>query len=171
VRVLGIDPGSFRTGWAVVDSETKEIEDFGLTDNIDLVSGYRDQVLDVDFAVIEAITPYGRVGKTIMDTVLWSGILSESLYKSVGDCFFIHRKTIMVEMCGTPKGNDTDIRHAIIDLYPPVGGGKTPQIGLKSSPGPLFGIKKDIWSAIAVSLAFIEIYLVRGDSSFIRKGV
>jgi hypothetical protein len=47
------------------------------------------------------------------------------------------------------RATDANIRASLIDRYGP---GKDSAIGSKRSPGPLYGLKGDEWSALAVAL-------------------
>ena len=51
--------------------------------------------------------------------------------------------------CNSAAAKDTNIRQALIDHY---GGSKAEAIGVKAKPGPLYGIKADEWSALAIAL-------------------
>ena len=68
----------------------------------------------------------------------------------------VYRKDVKMHLCGSMRAKDTNIRQAIIDRYPASGGGKCPQIGTKKEPGPLYGVSKDIWSALAVAITYSE---------------
>jgi len=46
------------------------------------------------------------------------------------------------------KAKDANIRQALIDKLGPV--------GTKKSPGPLWGVKSHIWSALAVAVTALE---------------
>ena len=48
--------------------------------------------------------------------------------------------------------SDPNVRQAIIDLFPPTGGGKCAQIGTKGQPGPLYGVSSHAWPALGVAL-------------------
>ncbi|MEJ1365646.1 MAG: hypothetical protein RPU42_11265, partial [Candidatus Sedimenticola sp. (ex Thyasira tokunagai)] len=68
----------------------------------------------------------------------------------------VYRKDVKMEMCGTTRAKDKNIRLSILDQYEPAGGGATPQVGTKSKPGPLYGVNKHAWSALAVGLTWIQ---------------
>jgi len=53
----------------------------------------------------------------------------------------IYRRDIKMHFCHTMKGKDANIRQVLIDrLGPP---------GRKKTPGITYGIKKDLWQALA----------------------
>jgi hypothetical protein len=60
-------------------------------------------------------------------------------------------------LCGATKAKDSNIRQAIMDRY---GSAREKAIGRKATPGPLYGVSKDIWAAIGVAITFDE------DSTF-----
>ena len=53
-------------------------------------------------------------------------------------------------LCHSMKAKDGNIRQAILDLY----GGKDVALGNKKRPGPLYGVSKDIWAALAVAITY-----------------
>ena len=61
-----------------------------------------------------------------------------------------------MHLCGNNSAKDSNVRQALIDRFPRSGGGKTPQIGTKGDPGPLYGIKKDEWAALGVAITTLE---------------
>ena len=65
-------------------------------------------------------------------------------------------------LCNSARAKDANIRAALLDRYEPTGGGKTPQVGTMSQPGPLFGFSADMWATLAVGITYQE----RGESDF-----
>ena len=59
-----------------------------------------------------------------------------------------------MHLCNSVRAKDSNVRQALLDRFPATGGGKTPQIGTKSKPGPLYGFSKDMWAALGVALTF-----------------
>ena len=99
--------------------------------------------------VIEQVRSYGMpVGAEVFETVQWSGRFEER----AGSAHYLPRLRVKLHHCHSPKANDATIRQAIIDRY----GGRDRAIGLKATPGPLYGIKADCWSALALGLAWLE---------------
>ncbi len=101
---------------------------------------------------IEQIRSYGMsVGAEVFDTVHWSGRFCEAS-GIPDDVIMVPRLQVKIAMCRSAKANDANIRQAIIDRY----GGKEVAIGKKKTPGPLFGISGDMWSALAVALTVMD---------------
>ena len=151
--ILAIDPGSAQSAFVVYNSETKEILDKGIEENNHLNHGRSIQICD--FLAIEMIASYGMpVGKTVFETCVWIGRFIEAWggenWKK------IYRIDVKMHLCKSTRAKDSNIRQAIIDRYPASGGGKTPQIGTKAQPGPLDGVSKDVWSALAVAIFAAE---------------
>ena len=106
-----------------------------------------------DHCVIEWIESYGMaVGKDIFETVYWIGRFREAwLY---GDTFHrVTRRDVKLHLCNSMRAKDKNIRVALIDRF---GGSKRKAVGLKKTPGPLYGIKTHLWSALAVAVTFAE---------------
>lgn len=109
--------------------------------------------------VIESIESYGMpVGREVFETVFWSGRFAQAWGFDVAR---VPRRTVKLTLCGSPKANDATIRQALIDRYGPT---KAQAIGLKASPGPLYGLKADLWQALAVGVTWLE------TSSAAQKG-
>lgn len=152
--ILAIDPGPEKSGWVLY--ENGKIQDCGIWDNNTLL--YNMDVLDPDRSVIEMVSSYGMaVGKSVFETVFWIG----RLYQKISAVFIYEptrmcRKDVKMHLCGSMRAKDANIRQALIDKFPATGGGKVPQIGTKSKPGPLYGVKGDIWAALALAVTFEE---------------
>ncbi len=159
--ILAIDPGSEQSAWLTYNTDTKEPFQFNITDNCELLQMLeRDGDLNDDFdntdvLVIEMIACYGMpVGRAVFDTCAWIGRFECAF--GTRNCKRIFRKDVKIYLCNSMRAKDGNIRQAIIDRYKPTGGGSIPQIGTKEQPGPLYGISKDIWSALGVAITYSE---------------
>jgi len=174
--IIGIDPGPEQSAYAVIDTDSGfpgKIIAFG--------KGKENNVLEFIYKsingylghekhlCIEMPASYGMaVGRSVFETCAQVGRFEISLNHNfnINKTFRLYRKSkndngipsICMSICKNNKSGDSNIRAAIIDLYPATGGGKVPQIGTKKEPGPLYGVSKDVWAALAVALTY-QIYL------------
>jgi hypothetical protein len=147
-RILAIDPGSIES--AYVHYIDGKVDRCGIKQNHDILSTL--PFNDADILVVEMIASYGMpVGRSVFETCVWIG---RFIQRWPAKHAMIYRKNVKMFLCNSMRAKDANIRQAIIDRYPPTGGGKTPQIGTKEKPGPLYGIKRDIWSALAVAITY-----------------
>lgn len=127
--------------------------DFGLWPNDQVLSVIKTRaVYGGSPLAIEMVASYGMaVGAEIFETCVWIGRFAQA---ASGEWTRVYRRDVKSVLCGTQQAKDPNIRRAILDLYPSEGGGATPQIGTKADPGPLYGVKADTWSAIAVGITY-----------------
>lgn len=147
--ILAIDPGTTQSGWCVL-LDGNRVTASGVSPNNDVARMIADHAA-YDLA-IEMIASYGMaVGKEVFETCVWIGRFMECYYDP-DRVRLVYRRDVKMHLCGNTKAKDTNIRQAIIDLFPATGGGKTPQIGVKNQPGPLFGVSSHAWPALGVAL-------------------
>lgn len=161
MRIVGLDPGNVYTAWVVLDGGPPTPAFGGIMENGMLLEFLRRGVVPYDdpacsnlwdaHVAIEMIASYGMpVGKSVFDTALWVGRFFEAIeYSGYGLVDLVYRKDVKLHLCQSMRANDATIRAAIIDLY---GDDKRSAVGLKSSPGPLYGFKRDMWAALGVAL-------------------
>jgi hypothetical protein len=146
--ILAIDPGTTQSGWCLFDGAA--VKSSGVAQNNDIA-----QMIDAgafDRLAIEMIASYGMaVGREVFETCVWIGRFVEC-FRDPDAVQLVYRKDVKIHLCGTTKAKDPNVRQAIIDLFPATGGGKTPQIGVKGKPGPLFGVSSHAWPALGVAL-------------------
>lgn len=166
--VLGIDPGPEQSAWCEYDSAEKVLRKSGIERNEHVWSLVRfPSEMGVDTTqtdsafVIEMVQSYGMpVGKTVFETCVWIGIFLEAAgLLQQKRCFFDHvarvtRPECALHLCGTHRAKDGSMNQALKDKL----GGK----GTKKDPGPLYGVRSHIWSALAVAVTWVETQGDRG---------
>lgn len=125
-------------------------------------------------------------GQTVMETCRWVGIFQKGFGEEHTSLVYRKKRnnelgieSVTMHLCNSTRAKDPNIRQAIIDKY----GGEDIAIGNKKCPkckgkgwfgsgrsvcmvcngnqweyppGPLCGVTKDVWSAIAVAITFAE---------------
>ena len=154
MKIIAIDPGSEKS--AYVYYENGNIILHGILENEDMIEQLGTDIYsDEDELVIEMIASYGMpVGKSVFETCVWIGRFIQAWRPM--PAHKIYRSEVKIYLCNSMRAKDGNIRQALIDRYPATGGGKCPQIGTKKEPGPLYGVSKDIWSALAMAVTFDE---------------
>lgn len=148
--ILGIDPGNEKSGWVLLDSSG--VCDSGVEVNSEICYWLSGAHVEAGFLAIERIQGYGMaVGREVFETCEWVGRFAQTWNGHVPP-LLIYRREVKLYLCGSVAAKDANVRQALIDRFPAVGGGKTPQIGTKAQPGPLYGISSHAWSALAVAI-------------------
>ena len=152
MRILAIDPGTEKSAFVILDSCKQEILSKGIFPNADILNFIRHpHDLEIDRLCVEMIASYGMpVGKEIFETCLFIGQIKEVwrwIYPN-NVTYLIYRKDIKLHFCQSARAKDSNLRQALIDRF------GIP--GTKKSPGKLYGIKADEWSALALAVYFQE---------------
>lgn len=148
MRILAIDPGNEQSGFCLYDDG--RVHDSGVATNADM--GLIIRVRTFDMMAIEMIASYGMpVGREVFETCVWIGRFMERV-ANADDVRLVHRRDVKLHLCGSAKAKDANIRQALLDMFPRTGGGKTPQIGTKGQPGPLYGVSSHAWAALGVAV-------------------
>ncbi len=155
MKLLCIDPGTKKSG-AVIFNGEEIIESYPEIDNHELLEKIDyDFMYDCEKLAIEMVASYGMaVGKEVFETCVWIGRFLQLFGQIHTERIF--RKDVKLCLCNSMRAKDTNIRQAILDRFPATGGGKTPQVGIKKQPGPLFGVSKHAWAALAVGITYFE---------------
>lgn len=164
--VIGLDPGTERSAIVVLElnprgslfpekylEDNKEIERL-LKQYGERVGGLLiDEPKPIYKLAIEAVQNYGMpVGKTIFDTVYWCGVFAKSFepdYEKRHKRIFMYpRPKVKAYITGQARGKDPDVRRSLISRFG--------EVGTKKKPGPLYGFKEDMWSALAVAVYHMD---------------
>lgn len=148
--ILAIDPGNIESAYCIIEKETYKPIEFGKIDNQQMLKQIG-LFKNIDCIVIEKVASYGMaVGKEVFDTCEWYGRFIQK-YCDTNDSSrieYIFRKEVKINLCNSLKAKDSNIRQALIDRFGVV--------GIKKNPGWFYGFKKDIWSAYAVGITYLD---------------
>ena len=142
-EILAIDPGPLKS--AFVRWDGGRVIDCAWIDNHeirDVISMNRRKCT----IAIEMIASYGMaVGADVFQTCVEIGRMQEV---AEGRAELVFRRDVKLHLCGSARAKDPNIRQALLDRFGPV--------GTKKTPGPLYGVKSHIWSALAVAVTASE---------------
>lgn len=146
--ILAIDPGTTESAWLLFAGV--KVHSCGIDDNDTIRKRFYNASGDHQIA-IEMVACYGMpVGAETFETCVWIGRFIESF----GGGDYVYRKDVKLHLCQNARAKDANVRQALLDLFPRTGGGSTPQVGTKNKPGPLFGVRSHIWSALGVAVTY-----------------
>lgn len=171
MNILAIDPGSAQSAWVQYDTENHLPVSWAKADNrevLHLVSVMHAHPEPFQHLAIEMTACYGMTaGRDLFDTTRWIGrfvqawggsynlVLRKSKWGPGSDDYMDAGRFpgVCMTLCKINTAKDPQIRQAIIDRF---GGNKAAAIGVKAKPGPLYGMKADVWAALAVALTWAE---------------
>ena len=141
MTVLAIDTGPTQSAWLLWNGT--QIVGMGIDPNDQVLTG----VLPLHHAehlAIEMVESFGMpVGKEVFETVYWIGRFVQAWNRPTTR---ISRMQAKMHLCHSARAKDSNIRQALVDLLGPQ--------GTKSAPGATYGVKKDLWSALAVAVTW-----------------
>lgn len=155
--VIALDPGDTQSAFVVYDGDReRSVLAFGKEPNEDVLFRLRHGdfgptvgTVECAHLAIEMIASYGMpVGREVFETCVWIGRFVEAWGNERS---FVYRRDVKLHLCGSARAKDGNVRQALIDKF----GGKA-AIGTKKQPGVLYGIKADIWQALAVAVTYDE---------------
>lgn len=173
--VCAIDPGNERSAYVVLGASTlyttparPGVIEHGKIENETLRQMFREEEhqlgepfgVRLGYVVFENMSPRGLpTSKQEMATLVELGRLVECATRAVRipeRVELLARDDVKYALAGRRnKVNDSAIRALLIDRYGD-DGGKEAAIGRKASPGPLYGIAADEWSALALGCAWLD---------------
>lgn len=144
--ILSIDPGTVESGWCIYSTSGRVAQSSGIMPNNDMLT--KIQHATENMLVIEWIEAMGMaVGRETFETVRWVGRFQQTWFRP-SEVIFITRREVKLHLCGNMRAKDPNIRQALIDKLGPQ--------GTKKAPGPTYGIRSHIWSALAIAVTAHE---------------
>lgn len=153
MRVFAIDPGPEESAWCVWDGE--RVESCGIEDNRVLFKGLMEVPMGDMAGAIEMVQSFGMaVGAEVFETCWWTGRFCAAWCLATHtEMARVFRRDVKLSLCGTARAKDSNVRQALIDRF---GGSKRAAIGVKKAPGPLYGVRSHVWSALAVAVVWLD---------------
>lgn len=143
--ILAIDAGNEESGYCLMDAKTYKPIEFGKISNEQMLM----KVIELDYSnlILEMVASYGMpVGASIFETCVWIGRFIQA--RKCPDYEYIYRKEEKINLCNSMKAKDSNIRQALIDRFG--------EVGTKNNQGWFYGFKKDVWSAYAVGVTWLD---------------
>lgn len=152
--ILAIDPGNTESAYCFIDEKTYKPIKFAKTHNDNILKIIKEETYNK--LIVEMIASYGMaVGKEVFDTCVWIGrFIQENNFHENRNHEYIYRKEEKINLCGSMKAKDSNIRKALIDRFATFDfkNGK----GTKKQNDWFYGFSKDIWSAYAVGITYLD---------------
>jgi len=160
IRVLGIDPSNKEHNGAVlltIEGGRLVISHKCLVGGESIVDLLKQELGDSSNPIplsifCEDISNMGfAVGRDVFETCFWIGEYRRVAKESDADFRLVKRNAIKIHHCRSSRAKDSNIRARLIERFGYYGSGKT-GLGTKADPGMLYGIKGDMWSALAIAV-------------------
>lgn len=151
MRILAIDPGTRESAYIVFDSE----EPPSRCEHDKIENARMIRVIGrtpCDALAVEMVQSFGMaVGASVFETCVWIGRFIQAYnWFTPGEATRIYRSEVKSHLCHSSRAKDANIRQALIDRF------GAP--GKKKDPGGTYGIKGDVWSALAVAVVFLDLH-------------
>jgi len=146
--VLGIDPGPEISGLAAISGRVPVAAAVDTNDRALLwIAGLPAGAL----VAVEVPEPrYGvPIGRETLDTCVWAGRFVQAAVGRGLVWSALTPSRIRLLLCGTPRARLAEVRQALIDRYGPT---RRQAIGTRAAPGPLYGVHRHAWAALAVAV-------------------
>lgn len=155
IRILAIDAGTTESGYAIMQfcGDKLNLLAFGKTSNAHLMQIVKSERYDQ--LVYEQFQSFGMaVGESTIEAIIWNGRFMQAAIDSNHPVDRVYRKEEKLCLCNSLRAKDSNIRQALIDRYAKTDfkNGK----GTKKEPDVFYGVGKDVWSAIAVGVTWME---------------
>jgi hypothetical protein len=157
-KLFAIDPGTTHSAWLLYDPDGggQIIGGFGKEENSIVMQRIVEMAPHFELLAVEQMSGYiapwseqTSIGKEILATCVWSGRFIERADSVGKEHVMMLRRAISGHLCpGSKSYKDKDVRAALIKRFG--------DPGTKKEPGLLFGVTRDVWSALALAVAFSD---------------
>lgn len=158
--VLGIDPGGEQSAWLRYSTDAQIVGNMSLGPNdrlLDVLIGHYNTSGQADHMAIEMMRARGMpTANAEFLTCVWIGRFIQAWQPRPWS--FVYRGDVKMHLCGSMRAKDSNIRAALIDRF---GGSKRKAVGINADRGPLFGIKRDIWSALSIAVTWADLHAAK----------
>ena len=142
--ILALDPGPEKTGW--VHYGAGRVLSAGISPNADVLAKCINTYAHL--LAIEMVASYGMpVGREVFETCVWIGRLIQA-WPGHDEVRLVYRQDVKLELCGTARAKDLNVRQALID--------RIGRPGTKRNPGPTYGVSGHMWAALGVAVVALK---------------
>ena len=149
-RIFAIDPGNEVSGWVEYDLELgRPVAHGNATPNLELLLTVKRRDHTSSILVVEMFKPRGQ---PLYWQLVWTAVWIGRFVQAWGGRWdHLYRETVKHHLTGRTNSKDSNVNAAVRERW---GGPKS--VGKKASPGPLHGIARHAWPALAVAVAYAE---------------
>ena len=154
--VLALDPGYEQTAMVLYDPAHRSVGWAKILPNAEVENELRNgrHSFPQPTVACEMIASYGMaVGREVFETCVWIGRFLATWEARGLTAVRIFRRDVKTHLCHSARATDANVRTALLDAFGP---GKEKAVGTKKAPGPLYGLKGDLWAALAVAVTWAE---------------
>ena len=159
MKILAIDPGDKDSAFVLmlsgyeVDRDTFDKFDNDLMlKQLQLFAHVYKEDLTV---VIEKVASYGMaVGAEVFETCVWIGRFTQAALERGCRVEYVYRLDEKLALCHDSRARDSNIRQALVDRFAKFD--KKTGKGTKKHPDWFYGFSRDIWSAYAVGVTWLD---------------
>lgn len=151
MKILSLDVGTTESAYCLIE-DYKPLK-FAKIGNEELLNVVKAE--EYEKLIYEEFQSYGMpIGKETITSITWNGRYIQSALDIGKDVHPIYRKEEKINICGSMKAKDSNIRQALIDRFAQFDfkNGK----GTKKNQDFFYGFKADIWSSYAVGITFLD---------------
>jgi len=155
-KLLLFDPGPDHCGVVVLDTHRRWVEFADASMCLEAALRLA-HTAEVDLVVIERVASYGISGASLLETSEVVGRLQQAAELGGRSVELIYRRQVISALSATGRGTkDSLVRQALLQTFAGWHGLTVKDaIGRKKTPGPLHGVSKHAWSALAVGTAWM----------------
>ena len=159
MKILAIDPGNTESAHVMMNPDysiqdcgfAKFRNDLTLYGVQEVCSLYGDQLT----VVIEKVASYGMaVGAEVFETCIWIGRFAQAALERGCRVEYVYRLDEKLALCHDSRARDSNIRQALVDRFAKFD--KKTGKGTKKHPDWFYGFSRDIWSAYAVGVTWLD---------------
>lgn len=158
MTVVALDPGYRQTAFVVWDGTTihahgREPNDVVLARlGTTAAAPATDPLRAADILVFEQMQFFRSfsAGREVFESIFWTGRFAQAWAPRPFEGLL--RSQVRAHL-GAAKGGDAVVRAALIERFGPF---REQAIGTKAAPGPLYGVKADAWSALALAVTWTD---------------
>ncbi len=145
-NIIAIDPGNTQS--ALLELRDGKVGARLLAPNDDILTTLA-QLDKSSTVVIEWIACYGMIaGAELFETAFWAGRFWQAWPGPKGR---LYRQSVKLHLCHSARAKDSNVRAALIERF-----GGVNAVGNKACPGPLYGLRADIWAALGVAVTWAD---------------